>query len=229
MARLESTRILSPGSTPYFPATAQTRPIGGHPPFEIIAKRALDLSVATLLLVALLPSLALVALVIRLDSPGPVFFRQWRTGLDQKSFRIWKFRTMRAEEGPDAPFRQARRRDERVTRVGAVLRRLSIDEIPQLLNVIRGEMSLVGPRPHPLALNRSFETRLRRYADRHLVLPGITGLAQVNGCRGETETLEKMALRLQYDLIYVGRWSLWLDVKILAQTLMGRFLHPNAY
>ena len=194
-----------------------------------MAKRALDLSAATALLLALMPFLALIALAIKLDSHGPVFFRQWRIGLDQKSFQIWKFRTMRAEEGPDAPFRQAQRQDDRVTRVGTVLRRLSIDELPQLMNVIRGEMSLVGPRPHPLPLNRSFEGRLHRYADRHLVLPGITGLAQINGCRGETETLEKMARRLEYDLIYVGRWSFWLDLQILAQTLMGRFLHTNAY
>ena len=135
---------------------------------------------------------------------------------------------MRAEEGLDAPFRQAQRQDDRVTRVGAVLRRLSIDELPQLMNVIRGEMSLVGPRPHPLPLNRNFEGRLHRYADRHLVLPGITGLAQINGCRGETDTVEKMAKRLEYDLIYIRKWSLWLDFKILLMTLTGKFLHPNA-
>ena len=190
-------------------------------------KRALDLGLGAVLLVALLPLFCLVALAIRLDSPGPVFFRQTRRGLDQRCFEVWKFRTM--GKASSAEFRQACQNDARVTRVGRILRRTSVDELPQLFNVLRGEMSLVGPRPHPVPLDDRFMPQLRLYAARHRVLPGITGLAQINGCRGETETIEKMAARLRYDLEYIRSWSLWLDLKIIGATLCGRFLHPNAY
>jgi putative colanic acid biosynthesis UDP-glucose lipid carrier transferase len=190
-------------------------------------KRAIDVIGSIVALVLLAPLFMLVALAIKLNSPGPIFFRQVRNGLDQRSFMVWKFRTMQAGN-PDT-VEQARRSDPRVTRVGAFLRRTSIDELPQLLNILRGEMSLVGPRPHPRVLDERFTDVLRLYKARHRVLPGMTGLAQINGCRGETDTADKMAARLRYDLEYIARWSLWLDVKILVATMCGRFLHSNAY
>ena len=136
---------------------------------------------------------------------------------------------MRHRRTGEEPFLQARPGDARITRIGRLLRHLSIDELPQLFNVLRGEMSLVGPRPHPQALNEQFANRLPLYAARHRVLPGITGLAQVYGFRGETDTLEKMAKRLEYDLTYIRKWSIWLDLKIILLTLTGRFTDPNAY
>ena len=136
---------------------------------------------------------------------------------------MWKFRTMRCNDGAENSFRQACRGDERVTKVGRILRRLSIDELPQLLNILSGDMSLVGPRPHPLPLNDQFGKQLPLYAARHRVPPGITGLAQINGCRGETDTLEKMAKRLEYDFTYIANWSFWLDLRILFITLAGKF------
>lgn len=198
--------------------------------WEAWLKRLMDIALSALLLVVLAPLLGLVALAIRIESRGPVIFRQTRTGLNQSEFQVWKFRTMRSDakrerSGPC----QATRDDPRVTRIGRFLRRSSIDELPQLVNVLRGEMSLVGPRPHPVPLDRRFAPELRLYAARHRVLPGITGLAQINGCRGETDSQEKMAARLRYDLEYIRAWSLWLDLKIIMATLCGRFLHANAY
>ena len=153
---------------------------------EVVLKRAFDLTVATIALVSLSPLLAAIAVAIKLDSPGPVFFRQKRYGFNQQPFGVFKFRSMRTDAG--AAFRQATRNDSRITRVGAILRRTNLDELPQILNVLRGEMSLVGPRPHALAHDRSFERRIALYARRHNVRPGITGWAQVNGFRGETQT-----------------------------------------
>jgi putative colanic acid biosynthesis UDP-glucose lipid carrier transferase len=195
--------------------------------WQAVSKRATDLIGSLVALAILAPLFVLVAIAIKLDSPGPVFFRQARNGLDERPFTVWKFRTMRSG-GPDLAV-QAVRHDARVTRVGAILRRTSIDELPQLLNVLHGEMSLVGPRPHPVVLDDRFADMLRLYKARHRVLPGMTGLAQINGCRGETDTVEKMEARLRHDLDYIARWSLWLDVKILLATLCGRFLHANAY
>jgi len=193
-------------------------------------KRLMDVLVSAVLLVLLAPFLCLIALLIRLESPGPVIFRQTRTGLDRHEFQVWKFRTMQADPGRERHGTcQATRDDPRVTRIGRFLRRTSLDELPQLVNVLRGEMSLVGPRPHPVPLDRRFTPQLRLYAARHRVLPGITGLAQINGCRGETNSPDKMAARLRYDLEYIRAWSLWLDLKIILATLCGRFLHANAY
>jgi putative colanic acid biosynthesis UDP-glucose lipid carrier transferase len=193
------------------------------------AKRALDIVVSALAMLLLLPAFAVIAVAIKLDSPGPVLYKQRRGGLNQKPFLVWKFRTMRCRSDEGAVFRQASRGDMRITRVGRLLRQLSIDELPQLANVLRGEMSLVGPRPHPLPLNERFAHQVALYSARHRVLPGITGLAQIYGCRGETDTLEKMSARVRYDLQYIRDWSLWLDVRIIAATLLGRFLHANAY
>ncbi|MFC5554023.1 undecaprenyl-phosphate glucose phosphotransferase [Methylobacterium iners] len=194
---------------------------------EIFLKRALDLSVALAALVLLAPLFAAVALLIKLDSPGPVFFRQKRYGFNQQPFAVYKFRSMKTER--DAVFRQASRNDARITRIGAVLRRSNIDELPQLINVILGEMSLVGPRPHALAHDRSFERRIALYARRHNVKPGITGWAQVNGLRGETLTDLDMERRVSHDLHYIDNWSIWLDIQILFQTVFSPRAYRNAY
>jgi len=193
-----------------------------------VEKRAFDLVVAALALVLLAPFLLLVALAIRLESPGPVLFRQTRYGFNQEPFRIFKFRTMRAlEDG--ATVKAATRNDPRVTRVGAFLRRASIDELPQLLNVIAGDMSIVGPRPQAMAHDQLYVERIARYARRHNVKPGITGWAQVNGRRGEIRSEEDIQARIDHDLYYVDHWSLWLDLKIVLATALGLFGHENAY
>ena len=195
-----------------------------------IKKRAVDAVLALTGLILTAPLLLLAIAAIRLTSKGPAIFKQHRTGLNLSTLAVWKLRTMRMDNGPAGqPYRQARYGDKRVTALGRILRRYSIDELPQLVNVLRGEMSLVGPRPHPLALDESFRSRLHLFDARYCMLPGITGLAQVNGCRGETDTLEKMQRRLDFDLLYIRNWSMWLDLKILFLTVSGRFTHPNAY
>jgi putative colanic acid biosynthesis UDP-glucose lipid carrier transferase len=193
---------------------------------DAVVKAALDRVLAALLLLALSPLLLAVAALIRMDSPGPVLFRQPRHGSDGQVFDVLKFRTMRVTEA-DAP-RQARRDDPRVTRPGRFLRRTSLDELPQLVNVLAGDMSLVGPRPHPVALNHEFAGRIHAFMQRHRVKPGITGWAQVHGYRGETDTLEKMQKRFEYDLYYIEHWSLGLDLKILLRTLTA-LRGENAY
>jgi Undecaprenyl-phosphate glucose phosphotransferase len=196
--------------------------------FGLLLKRAIDLVGATFLLCALSPLLLVVALLIKLDSRGPVFFMQRRFGFNQKPFKILKFRTMYSLDD-SATIVQATRDDPRITRVGKSLRRWNLDELPQLFNVIFAEMSLVGPRPHALAHNLHYENQIRLYARRHNVKPGITGWAQVHGLRGETDSDEKMAQRVAYDLYYIENWSLALDINILLRTLFGRSVHNNAY
>jgi lipopolysaccharide/colanic/teichoic acid biosynthesis glycosyltransferase len=197
------------------------------------AKRVEDILVASLLLLLLGVPMLMIALLVRLDSCGPALFRQQRTGLDGRSFWMLKFRTMHhgvPEAGP--ALRQATRRDRRVTRFGALLRRTSLDELPQLINVLRGEMSVVGPRPHApgtCAGGRPFEQITPRYGTRHCVRPGLTGLAQVRGLRGETETEDKLVHRLEADLEYIERWSLWLDMTVLARTTVAVLRMKNAY
>jgi Undecaprenyl-phosphate glucose phosphotransferase len=196
--------------------------------FERVQKRAFDVLLSTLGLVVLAPLLAIVALFVKLDSPGPVFFHQRRYGFNQMPFRIVKFRTMvTMEDGP--AIRQATQGDPRVTRVGRWLRRWNLDELPQLINVMKGEMSLVGPRPHALSHNREYEHIIARYARRHNVKPGITGWAQVHGIRGETDTPGKMQKRVEYDLFYIENWSLGRDFVILAWTVVSRTAYRNAY
>ena len=191
-------------------------------------KRAFDIAVAGLGLVALAPLLLLVALAIRLEGPGPVLFRQTRYGFNQEPFLIYKFRTMRAlEDG--ARVKAATRDDPRITRVGALLRRFSIDELPQLINVLAGDMSIVGPRPQALAHDQRYVERIARYARRHNVKPGVTGWAQVNGLRGEIRNDEDIQARLDHDLYYVDNWSLWLDMKIVLATALVIFSQKNAY
>ena len=182
------------------------------------AKRALDLMIASLALVLLLPILVGAAIAILIDSPGPVLFRQRRTGLGQSTFTILKFRTMRVEDGGETS--QARRGDRRVTRLGAILRRSSLDELPQLLNVLRGDMSLVGPRPHAMCHDQQYRALIGNYTLRHAVKPGMTGWAQVNGLRGETADLCRMAARVDADLWYIEHETLLLDLRILARTAL---------
>jgi Undecaprenyl-phosphate glucose phosphotransferase len=196
--------------------------------FEQAAKRYIDVLFAGVALTALLPLLALVAVAIKFDSPGPILFRQKRCGFNGKCFQIYKFRTMSVlEDGPSII--QAQLADERVTHLGAWLRRTSIDELPQLLNVLEGSMSLVGPRPHAMAHDNQFDKMVRKYAFRRRVKPGLTGLAQVNGCRGPTPTAESIERRVEYDLWYIDNWSLRLDFTILLQTPIEILLGRNAY
>jgi len=191
-------------------------------------KRVLDVILASILLVVAAPLFLILALGVKFTSPGPVFFIQRRYGLEGEEIRIFKFRTMSVcEDGPHIT--QVKRDDPRLTPFGKFLRRTSLDELPQLFNVLQGRMSIVGPRPHAVVHNEFYRQRLPRYMLRHKVRPGITGLAQVNGFRGETETLEKMQQRLAYDLEYLRRWSLWLDVKLICQTVWKTFSDKNAY
>jgi len=191
-------------------------------------KRALDVFLAGMLLVVLSPFLGFIALSIKCDSRGPVFFRQFRTGYRGQLFRILKFRTMTVlEDGPVVV--QARRNDSRVTRIGGVLRRTSLDELPQLLNVLAGHMSLVGPRPHAVAHDKSYALQIPDYLLRQHVLPGITGWAQVNGLRGETTTIDAMHKRVEHDIWYARNCSLFLDVEIMARTFFEVTRARNAY
>jgi putative colanic acid biosynthesis UDP-glucose lipid carrier transferase len=193
-----------------------------------LTKSVLDYIGSAALLVLLWPLMALIALAIKLESPGPFLYRQLRHGYNQRVISVLKFRTMAVTEDADS-FQQARENDSRITRLGRVLRRWSLDELPQLINVMRGEMSLVGPRPHPLKLNSEFDKRVQKYANRHKVLPGITGLAQISGCRGGTETDEKMRKRVAFDLEYIKNWSILLDIKILLMTLFSVIRGENIY
>ena len=202
------------------------RPLSG---WNFVVKAAEDRVIATIALIAFLPLLALIAAAIRLDSPGPVLFRQKRYGFNNNPITVYKFRTMHVDAGADPVVLQARRKDPRVTRVGAFLRQTSLDELPQLLNVLRGEMSLVGPRPHAVVHNEQYAQIIDNYLSRHRVKPGITGWAQVNGLRGETDTPEKMARRVQFDLYYIDNWSLLFDLKILLLTPFLGFVNKNAY
>ena len=196
--------------------------------FDLYIKRAFDLVVAIAGLIILSPLFLCAAVAIKLDSPGPVFFRQTRHGYNKQAIRVLKFRTMTTlENGND--FKQVRRNDDRVTAVGRIFRRSNIDELPQLVNVFMGEMSIVGPRPHATAHNDMFEGRILPFARRHNVKPGITGWAQVNGARGETDTVEKMQQRIKYDLYYIDNWSFFFDVKIIVMTLFSKRSYINAY
>jgi Undecaprenyl-phosphate glucose phosphotransferase len=197
--------------------------------FDRFIKRGFDLIVASISLIVLCPLLLLVAVVIKLESRGPAIFRQARHGFNNETIRVFKFRTMRTVEDGEVKFTQAVKNDPRITKFGGILRSTNIDELPQLVNVLLGEMSLVGPRPHPIALNLKFEDKLAPLFRRHNVKPGITGWAQVNGCRGETDTIEKMQERLRYDLYYIDHWSFFLDLQIIMMTLVSKKAYTNAY
>jgi undecaprenyl-phosphate galactose phosphotransferase/putative colanic acid biosynthesis UDP-glucose lipid carrier transferase len=195
---------------------------------ELALKRALDLALAGALLIALVPVFLVVAILIKLESRGPVIFSQRRKGFNGHEFKIFKFRTMNVLEDGQV-VRQAQRNDPRVTRVGWLLRTTSIDELPQLLNVLRGQMSLVGPRPHAIAHDDGYNKLIANYAFRQHVKPGLTGWAQVNGYRGETTRLELMERRIDCDLWYIRNWSFWLDLRILALTGIELLKRRNAY
>jgi putative colanic acid biosynthesis UDP-glucose lipid carrier transferase len=195
--------------------------------FNAVVKRVSDFCLAALILAAISPLMVAIGLGVKLSSPGPVLFKQRRYGLDGKRIVVYKFRSMTVAEDGEV-VRQATRNDQRVTRFGAFLRRTSLDELPQFINVLQGRMSIVGPRPHAVAHNEMYRKLIRGYMIRHKVKPGITGLAQVNGLRGETDTVDKMKARIDYDLAYLRNWSLALDVRIILKTAVV-LLHKNAY
>jgi Undecaprenyl-phosphate glucose phosphotransferase len=200
--------------------------------WNAVAKWVEDKALSAFLLLLFAPMMAIIALLIKLDSRGPVLLAQKRFGFNNDTIRVLKFRTMHANLGDISGAQRTVRNDPRVTRVGRVLRALSIDELPQLLNVLRGDMSLVGPRPHAIAMKvgeRLYGDAIEDYAHRHRVKPGITGWAQVNGCRGAIDTIEQARARVDYDLFYIEHWSLWLDLKILALTLLILLSRENAY
>lgn len=190
-------------------------------------KRTMDITLSLLAILILAPLLIFTAVAILIESGRPILFRQDRLGIGDKPFKILKFRSMRVTEN-DANIRQARRGDPRVTAFGQVIRSSSVDEVVQLFNVLKGEMSLVGPRPHAVAHDVFYDKTIPTYSFRRVVKPGITGWAQVNGYRGNTENLEDMRRRVDYDLWYIDNWSLWLDIKILAMTAMA-VLRTDAY
>jgi putative colanic acid biosynthesis UDP-glucose lipid carrier transferase len=191
-------------------------------------KRMEDIILAGSLIMLFAIPMIFIAIGVKLSSPGPLFFKQRRYGLRGDQIEVWKFRTMSVLEDGDKVV-QAKKNDPRVTRFGAFLRRTSLDELPQLINVLHGTMSMVGPRPHAVAHNEQYRKQIDRYMLRHKVKPGITGLAQVNGWRGETETLDKMQKRIEFDLAYIQNWSLWLDIKIIFQTMFVVFSDKHAY
>ncbi|GFM84028.1 undecaprenyl-phosphate glucose phosphotransferase [Pseudomonas cichorii] len=193
-----------------------------------LVKRAEDILLSFLILLLIALPMLLIAIAIKLTSPGPILFRQRRYGLDGRPIMVWKFRSMSVQEN-GAVVRQATRNDARITPLGAFLRRTSLDELPQFLNVLRGDMSIVGPRPHAVAHNEQYRKQVSGYMLRHKVKPGITGWAQINGWRGETDTLDKMQKRVEFDLEYIEHWSVWLDLKIILLTLFKGFLNKNAF
>lgn len=193
-----------------------------------LKKRLVDVVAAIFLLMLLSPLLILVALAIRIESRGPVIFRQTRTGCNGKKFQIYKLRTMTVlQDGADV--QQVTMDDPRVTKLGLILRKTSIDELPQLINVVLGDMSLVGPRPHAVAHDAYYSEAIDVYRQRFAVLPGITGLAQVSGCRGEIREVEDMRRRIEFDLAYIENWSFWLDLQILSLTVRQILRDQHAY
>jgi Undecaprenyl-phosphate glucose phosphotransferase len=195
--------------------------------FDQAAKRVVDIALASLILIAVAPLMAMIALAIWAETGGAVLFLQQRHGFNQKPFKILKFRTMTTADDGDRVV-QATSGDQRVTTIGRILRRSSLDELPQLINVLQGDMSLVGPRPHALAHTREYEEKIAFYAHRHNVKPGLTGWAQVNGFRGETNAPWKMEKRVEHDLYYIDNWSLMLDFKILVMTVLSENTYKNA-
>ncbi|KAB7923713.1 undecaprenyl-phosphate glucose phosphotransferase [Klebsiella pneumoniae] len=195
---------------------------------NMIFKRLEDIIVSTVILLLISPVLLIISVAVKFSSPGPVLFRQLRYGMDGKPIRVWKFRSMRVMEN-DENVVQATKNDIRVTKVGKFLRSTSLDELPQFFNVWCGQMSVVGPRPHAVAHNEQYRALIQGYMLRHKVKPGITGLAQINGWRGETDTLEKMEKRIEYDLLYIRGWSIWLDLKIIFLTVFKGFINKSAY
>jgi Undecaprenyl-phosphate glucose phosphotransferase len=197
--------------------------------FNRVLKGIEDYGLASLILLLILPVLLCIAVGVKLSSPGPVFFRQQRNGWGGKPIHVLKFRSMVVHQEEAGTVTQASKQDSRITQFGAFLRKTSLDELPQFWNVLTGEMSIVGPRPHAVAHNDKYKVLVDDYMLRHRVKPGITGWAQINGYRGETDTLDKMQKRVEYDLYYIEHWSLWLDLKIIMMTMFKGFLNKNAY
>jgi putative colanic acid biosynthesis UDP-glucose lipid carrier transferase len=196
--------------------------------FNGMVKRVADYVIASVILVLIAPLLVAIGIGVKLSSPGPVLFKQRRYGVDGRKIVVYKFRTMTVAEDGNV-VRQATKNDSRITRFGAFLRRTSLDELPQFINVLQGRMSVVGPRPHAVAHNELYRKLIRGYMIRHKVRPGITGLAQVNGYRGETETVEKMKARIEFDLAYLRSWSVLLDLQIILKTVVVVLRKQNAY
>jgi putative colanic acid biosynthesis UDP-glucose lipid carrier transferase len=194
-----------------------------------VVKEVEDRVLAAVILALISPLLVLIALGVKLSSPGPILFKQARHGWDGKLIKVFKFRTMRIHVEPSGRVTQASRRDPRITAFGALLRRTSLDELPQFFNVLLGDMSIVGPRPHAVEHNEAYKEFVDRYMLRHRVKPGITGWAQINGYRGETDTMHKMEKRIQHDLYYIENWSLWFDLRIVLLSLFKGFSNQNAY
>lgn len=191
-------------------------------------KRLEDIVFSMIILIIISPLLIIISIAVKATSPGPILFRQKRYGLNQKEIYVWKFRSMKVmENGDHIP--QASKDDKRFTKIGSFLRRTSLDELPQFFNTLTGRMSIVGPRPHAKAHNEMYRKLIQKYMLRHTVKPGITGWAQINGLRGETETLDKMEKRVQYDLYYIDNWSFWMDIKIIMLTIIKGFIDKNAY
>ena len=201
-------------------------PMGGS---NQLVKALEDRILALLILVLISPLLLLISLAIKVSSKGPVLFKQKRHGWDGNVINVYKFRTMKVHSEFDGKITQARKGDSRITKLGAFLRRTSLDELPQFYNVLQGRMSIVGPRPHAIEHNEQYKDQVDQYMLRHMVKPGITGWAQVNGFRGETDTLVKMKNRVEHDLYYIEHWSLWFDLKIIWMTLFKGFVHKNAF
>ncbi len=222
--RLLNASLIEVAGLPVFNLCAS--PIHG---FNRLLKILEDRLVAGMLLLLISPLVLVIAIGVKLSSPGPVIFRQKRHGYDGRVVEVWKFRTMKVHQEQTDEVTQATRNDARVTPFGRFLRKTSLDELPQFFNVLQGQMSVVGPRPHALVHNEYYKHQIDHYMLRHKVKPGITGWAQVNGFRGETETLEKMQKRVEYDLYYIEHWSLWFDIKIILLTLFRGFLNKNAY
>lgn len=195
---------------------------------RLLQKAIEDRVLSVLILILISPILLLVALAVKLDSPGPVFFRQNRAGWSGKSFKIWKFRSMYVHNEQAGKLKQAEKNDSRITRVGAFIRKTSLDELPQIFNVLIGDMSLVGPRPHAMQHDEEYSQRIFDYFARHHIKPGITGLAQVRGLRGETKDIDQMIQRVESDIEYINNWSVWLDIKILLLTTFN-FSGKSAY
>jgi Undecaprenyl-phosphate glucose phosphotransferase len=194
-----------------------------------LVKAVEDRVLALAIIVLTSPLMLLIAVGVKFSSPGPVLFRQQRSGLGGETITVLKFRSMVVHSEESGHVTQARQGDPRITPLGAFLRQTSLDELPQFFNVLSGDMSIVGPRPHALEHNEQYKALVDRYMARHKIKPGITGWAQVNGYRGETDTLEKMQKRVEYDLHYMENWSLWLDIKIIALTIVRGFVNHNAY
>lgn len=210
----------------FFTLNISCSPMDGS---STMIKRATDIIIGSLILLLVAPVMVGVAIAVKLSSPGPVFFKQFRHGAFGQQVKVYKFRSMKVHQEGKGKVTQATRGDSRVTRVGAFIRRTSLDELPQFINVLQGRMSIVGPRPHALAHNEYYKDLVESYMKRHKVKPGITGLAQVRGFRGETDTLEKMQRRVECDLEYINNWSLWLDIRIIFATVFKGFMDPNAY